>query len=155
MLTCCIYIRKQPGQNIISGMHLGKGGDTLSHWPECSSSLSSPRKAARSKDLSGNKLPLLCSHHVQRGWCTILAWLGGQGTATQLQPYLCYHGSYFQKGILHYYFYKHRELNLEWRQTQLGDGGCQILLSNRLRNRHTCIIHARQFVWQIIVSAVT
>lgn len=33
----------------------------------------------------------------------ILAWLGGQGTATQLQPYLCYHERYFQKGFLYFF----------------------------------------------------
>lgn len=76
----------------------------------------------------------------------ILAWLARQGTATQLQPYLCYHERYFQKGFLYFCFYKHVSLRLERRQAQLGGGGCQVLLSNRLRNRHTWIIYARQFV---------
>lgn len=75
----------------------------------------------------------------------ILAWLGRQGTAAQLQPYLSYHKRYFQKGFLYFCFYKCVDLPLKRRQTQLGGGGCQILLSNRLRNRDTGIIYVRQF----------
>jgi len=63
----------------------------------------------------------------------------------------------FKRGVCPFFFFfnEHVDLTLERRQTQLGGGECQILLSNRLRNRHTWIIYARQFVWQIIVSAVT
>lgn len=57
--------------------------------------------------------------------------------------------------IYFYFFSKHVDLPSGKRQAQLGGGGCQMLLSHRLRNWDTWIIYARQFVWQIIVAAVT